>query len=83
MSRMPGFTAQRALLERTHQYYGTAGAGRLSGSVKPALARGYDPLLCCLDCWSIGWYCRPTADGCVCEANPMLSGPTTIRNWGS
>ena len=36
MSRMPGFTAEQALFERTQRHYGAGGVGRSSGSVKPA-----------------------------------------------
>jgi len=75
MSRMPGFNAEGALLERTQRHYCTAGVARSSGSVEPTFSRfGTDPHLlgvqllhlkdlqeCLLCCLSSCW-----PDACIC-----------------
>lgn len=78
MGRIPGFTAEAALLERAQRHYGAAGIARSSWSVKPAfdsglgrLPRGsginpFESLLCCLNCSKQGGQCFPEPGGCLC-----------------
>jgi hypothetical protein len=79
MGRMPGFTAEAALLERAQRHYGAASVARSSWSVKPALASGlgrllrgsginpFETLLCCLNCSEQGGLCYPEPGGCLCR----------------
>ena len=79
MSRMPGFTAEGALFERTQRHYGTAGVGRSSGSVKPAFRfQSIERLLCCLRCGP-GEACvyAPGVCACIPQLPPRGGGSTS------
>jgi hypothetical protein len=83
MNRMPGFTAERALLERTQRHYGTPSVGRSSGSVKPAFQpvprlSSIERLLCCLRCGK-GEVCvyAPGVCACIPQLPPRGGGSTS------
>lgn len=84
MSRIPGFTAEGALLERTQHHYRTAGVGRSSGSVKPAFSyfgrsSEFSVMERAICCWlkncPKGELCLSDSDGsCYCWGPPSNGG---------